>query len=149
LTGNENKVAEIITAHRQAMLAENIVGNFLEEYIDEVLQGTKWICCYGETLKYSDFCHPEGYVVQIKNRNNTENSSSKKIRKNTKIKMWFRTFNQNGKTNWPEIYKVFRAIESNGKYKIDGKEVRFSEDGFRAFVSRVIKSNPDCIYNEQ
>jgi hypothetical protein len=43
------------------------------------------------------------YALQIKNRDNSENSSSKAVRDNTDIQKWFRTFSKTGKTNWDNL----------------------------------------------
>src|SRR6059058_3167229 len=55
-----------------------------------------WIWCSGTSVKAVDFIHydeknNEWNLLQVKNRDNTENSSSSKIRDNTTIKKWFRT----------------------------------------------------------
>src|SRR6202453_1801536 len=63
-----------------------------------------WIWCSGTSVKAVDFIHydeknNEWNLLQVKNRDNTENSSSSKIRDNTTIKKWFRTYSQRDTTN--------------------------------------------------
>lgn len=91
--------------HQYSMLAENIVGALLERYIASILEPYGWVWCAGDFIRGVDFIkydnkNEEWTVVQIKNRNNTENSSSSAIRNGTKILKWFRTFSKTGKTNW-------------------------------------------------
>ena len=59
---------------------------------------------YGAALvKKIDFIKIENNkyrLLQIKNRDNSENSSSAAIRDDTTIEKWFRTYSLTGKTNW-------------------------------------------------
>jgi len=90
--------------HKQAMAAENIIGAYLEAYIDSVLSNHGWIWCSGSIVNKVDFIKFEkGKLVkylQVKCRDNTENSSSQSVRDGTKIEKWFRMFSKTGKTNW-------------------------------------------------
>lgn len=145
-TGEE--VKQISKQHRLSMQAENLVGSFLEEYLDEQLSPSGWICCYGETLKYSDFCHPSNYILQVKNRDNTENSSSSKIRdNNSRIKMWFRLFSQTGRSNWQSIYKSVAILDIDVHPLVNNVAIELSEDNFRSFVANRVRSNPRLFFN--
>jgi len=78
-----------------------------------------------------DFIHydnekDEWGLLQVKNRDNTENSSSSKIRDNTPIKKWFRTFSQRDATNW-----------ENFPDEVSSKDL--NEDDFRAFVESYLR----------
>lgn len=89
--------------HREAMAAENVVGKLLEFYIAEKLEPLGWIWCAGELIQAVDFIKRTGdswEMLQVKNRSNSENSSSKAIRKGTNIKHWYRTNAVNGMTRW-------------------------------------------------
>ena len=70
--------------HRLSMQAENIVGKLLERYVAPLLESKGWVWCAGETLRSVDFMRDEGTaevkLLQIKNRSNSENSSSSAIR---------------------------------------------------------------------
>ncbi len=145
LNKTSEEVEAIVRNHRQSMYAETLVGNLLEEYIDERLKGTKWVCCYGETLQKCDFCHPDGRLIQIKNRSNTENSSSSKIRAGTEIEKWFRINATSGKTYWERLYSVFGGTDKI----IDGQAIEFSEEDFQHFVRNVISKNKKCVYIEE
>ena len=45
-------------------------------------------------------------MLQVKNSDNSENSSSKKIREGTQIKHWFRRFSKQNKHNWEKLHKI-------------------------------------------
>lgn len=110
--------------HQHSMCAENCVGALLERYLDSVLRYHGWVWCCGDFVKAVDFIYPRirGWdALQIKNRDNSENSSSSAIRYNTTIRKWFRTFSRNGATNWDNLPQQMR-----------GKGL--SEEGFIKFV---------------
>ena len=111
---HKTKKTEVETQHQWAMAAEDIIGELLEQYIDKesVANNSGWVRCYGDTVKGTDFLkktNKDLLLLQIKNRDNSENSSSKEIRKSLKdsegveILKWFRTFSQTGKTNWDKF----------------------------------------------
>ena len=60
-------------------------------------------------------------MLQIKNRNNSENSSSSKVRDGTTINKWFRSFSKKDISNW----KNFPDTQLNGQ---------LSEEGFHNFI---------------
>jgi hypothetical protein len=93
---------ELVTAHhRRAMSAENLLGALLERYLAHRLEPEGWVWCAGSVVKHVDFLGPDGdFALQVKNRDNSENSSSKAIRKDTNIHLWFRGYAKSGKTNW-------------------------------------------------
>jgi len=120
----EKETKRIKIEHQHSMCAENCVGALLERYLNSVLYKHKWVWCCGDFVKAVDFILPEndGWIaLQIKNRDNSENSSSSAIRENTRIQKWFRTYSKTGNTNWD---KVPEAMQSKG----------LSEEGFIKFV---------------
>lgn len=125
--------------HRLSMSAENIAGSLLEEYLASKLINYKWHCCWGETLKSIDFCHENGDLLQIKNSDNSENSSSKTVRDGTKIKHWFRRFSKTGNTNWDALNE-FVEIKNNDDL--------LSEESFREFVRNAVSNNPGSVFLE-
>ena len=121
----ESAMARIQKEHGQAMVVESSVGDTLERFLARELEPYDWVWCSGEVVKHVDFIQTKGDVsewipVQIKNRDNSENSSSSKVRKNTGIIMWFRTYSQTGKTNWEN----FPGAPNNA---------RLSEEDFQEF----------------
>lgn len=123
----ENGISEIINGHRDAMVAENMVGGLLEAYINSELGKIGWVWCCDSLVKSIDFVKPinmgndEWVQLQVKNRDNSENSSSSAVRDGTEIKKWFRTFSKTGKTNW-------------GNFPDDEAKGLLSEGGFNTFV---------------
>ena len=116
----ESELAVVTKQHSLAMAAENIVGDILERYIASVLEPHGWVWCSGEVVKKIDFLAPsladsgKFLGVQVKNRDNSENSSSSSVRDGTAIVKWFRTFSRTGKTNWdafPELKPKIKLSE--------------------------------------
>jgi hypothetical protein len=95
--------------HLLSMGAENMVGNLLERFIASKLEPHGWVWCSGSIVKSADFIKPpappskDWTILQVKNRDNSENSSSSAIRKGTKIEKWFRTFSRRDATNWQQF----------------------------------------------
>ena len=77
--------------HLLSMGAENLVGELLERYLASVMESRGWIWCSGSTVKAVDFIKPPSApgarwkLLQVKNRDNSENSSSSAIRNGTDI----------------------------------------------------------------
>jgi hypothetical protein len=126
---SKSECQKIKTDHQYSMCAENCVGALLERYLDSIMRSHGWVWCCGDFVKAVDFILPtnSGWdALQIKNRDNSENSSSSAIRNNTDIQKWFRTFSQTGKTNWDNLPPMMQ-----------GKGL--SEDGFIEFVKKYLK----------
>lgn len=119
-------------AHRLGMSAENIMGTILEEYLADRLMAHGWYCAWGSVVKAVDFVSEAGDLLQVKSRNNTENSSSNKIRNGTNIKKWWRFHATQGSTNWDELNQLL------------GLNV-LSEMDFRAFVTDLVHKNPEAM----
>ena len=91
----------VATLHRQSMAAENLLGALLERYLAQELEPHGWIWCAGNTVKAVDFIRDDFSVaLQIKNRSNSENSSSAAIRTGTTIRKWYRVNAVSGATKW-------------------------------------------------
>ena len=118
---NTEEMRKIVVQHQQIMCVENSVGALLERYIFSVLRCYGWCWCCGNFVRSIDFIKYDNkkknwLLVQIKNRDNSENSSSSSVRKGTEIKKWFRTFSRTGKTNWenlPDSMKDFGLNEAD------------------------------------
>lgn len=123
--------------HQYSMCAENCVGNLLERYLDSKLRQSHWNWCCGEFVKAVDFIGKnedgEWIALQIKNRDNSENSSSSAIRDGTRIQKWFRSFSKDtikGRdcfTNWSKLPPLMQGYNLN-------------EDDFKSFVSNYIEN---------
>lgn len=126
--------------HRLSMSAENITGSLLEEYIALGLKKYNWHCCWGETMKSIDFCNSNGELLQVKNSDNSENSSSRTVRDGTEIKHWYRRFSKTGATNWSAL---------NDLVGISDDDDKLTEDSFARFVRKVVSNNPGAVFLEE
>lgn len=121
------KLETIQYEHKLSMSAENTVGELLEMYIAEELEPEGWIWCSGSFVKAIDFIYPQNdgwKCLQVKNRDNTENSSSSKIRDGSEIKKWFRAYSKRNATNWENF-------PTGG--------INLSEENFLSFVENTIE----------
>jgi len=109
----KGQTERIKVEHQHAMCAENCVGALLERYLDSVLRREGWHWCCRDFVKAIDFvrCGADGtwLALQIKNRDNTENSSSSAVRHNTLIEKWFRSFSRTGEKNWDNLPELMRG----------------------------------------
>jgi len=118
--------------HKLSMGAENIVGDLLERYVAKTMEKAGWVWCSASLIKGVDFVKPprskaENWILlQVKNRDNSENSSSSAIRSGTTIKKWHRTFSRRAGTNW----SAFPDAEVRDK---------LSESGFRDFAKTYLR----------
>lgn len=118
--------------HALSMGAENIVGDLLERYLASILEPQGWIWCSGSLVKAIDFVLPPRepdlawQLLQVKNRDNSENSSSSAIRKGTAIKKWHRTFSRKKGDNWDD-------------FPDEIAKTNLSETGFRTFVETYLR----------
>jgi hypothetical protein len=100
------KLGHVKVEHQLSMGAENLVGELLERYLASVLENNGWIWCSGAMVRAVDFIKPpttptdDWRTLQVKNRDNSENSSSSAIRIGTTIEKWHRTFSKRTGTNW-------------------------------------------------
>ena len=118
-----NQLDQAYTYHLQAMAAENSIGLLLERFIASVLEPIGWIWCSGSAVRAVDFIEPNtGILIQIKNRDNSENSSSSAIRQGSHIIKWFRLYSKKpGVDNWasfplPEEQKDLTAFLNEGQF---------------------------------
>jgi len=84
------------------------------------------VWCSGAVVRHVDFFFPGSPTVpplllQIKNRDNSENSSSSKVREGKKIEHWFRSYSRRHGENWD-------AFPNNAGCSL------LSESDFQAFV---------------
>jgi hypothetical protein len=127
----EAQTEQIKVEHQLSMSAENLVGALLERYIAQALEPHGWVWCAGDFVRAIDFIKYNQSTklweaVQVKNRDNTENSSSSAIRQGTTIEKWFRTYSKPSSrratnTNWENFPEAeFRD--------------QLSEEGFLQFI---------------
>jgi len=118
--------------HKLSMASEGIVGVLLERYIASEIEPLGWVWCSGEVVKSIDFVKQRGdawQMLQVKNRDNSENSSSAAIRRGTSIEKWYRTKSRTGATMWAD-------------FPDSSCRRRLSERGFHEFTARYLASLP-------
>ena len=116
------------------MTIENLVGDLLEEYLSVKLQENGWCCCWGSTIDAVDFCKADGSLIQIKNSDNSENSSSSRVRAGTTIEKWFRRKSTKENTFfWENLNAMVKRKD-------------LTEDDFRNFVKAAVTKNPGCLH---
>lgn len=133
--------------HNLFMSAENVQGNLLEEYIASQVRPYGWLWCSGNILRAVDFCSSDGAaLLQIKNKSNTENSSSSAIRTGTTIKKWYRlgTKKQQGAKlpdyKWDGLNAIINAHVSG-----HAADCNMTEDAYQEFLRGVASRNPRII----
>ena len=109
----DEEIKLIKESHNMGMSAEDLIGHTLEEYIYSETKSENWIWCSGSILRSIDFIKKETVgentiwkMLQVKNSDNSENSSSKKVREGTPIKHWFRRFSKRKAHNWEKLNKL-------------------------------------------
>jgi hypothetical protein len=121
-----HELEKIKVDHKNSMTAENMIGSILERYIERKAFKNGWIYCAGQVVKKIDFIKyqsNEWTLLQIKNRDNSENSSSSSVRHGTRIIKWFRTYSLKKKNNWERFPDEILKNE-------------LSEDDFTEFAKR-------------
>ena len=137
--------------HNLFMSAENIQGNLLEEYIASKTRPYGFLWCDGNVLRAVDFCNTDGsLLLQVKNKSNTENSSSSNIREGTAIEKWYRlgTRTRAG-INYPD-YKWPKLNLLINEYRTEGRDLppcNMSEEDYQAFLVQKASANPSLISN--
>lgn len=120
---DEKIVQLFMEGHFLFMSAENVNGAILEEYLANVLEPHGWFWCAGSIYRAVDFCYFSDnapILLQVKNKYNTENSSSSAIRLGTTIVKWNRLTrpkSQNGLNtplpNWEDLQKIVNIPHIN------------------------------------
>lgn len=115
-------IQNVIQYHYDAMGAENILGHFLEEFINENKEDDSWIWCSGSVVDKIDFIQKvenenketSWRALQIKASSNTENSSSSEVRENTEILFWCRrNATKKNSQNWDKLQEFINNKNLN------------------------------------
>lgn len=148
MNADETFAARMAAYHNLFMSAENIQGNLLEEYISVSTRPYGWIWCNGNVLRAIDFCSSDGAVLlQIKNKSNTENSSSSAIRTGTTIEKWYRlgTRTVAGQKlpayKWDSLNNIINAHVTTGI----ATDCNMNEDSYQEFLRNITSQNTDII----
>lgn len=152
---NSEEIDLSIDNHDLLMSIENIQGHLLEAYIASKICSApfNFIWLDGEIVKAADFALEYNksetekalYLLQIKNKYNTENSSSVTVRQGTtvEIKKWYRL----GKKTLKGVrYPVYKWDELNEIiYELCGTKSDMNETDYIEFLKSVIENNPKII----
>ena len=138
---DEEETYKWLSHHNLFMSAENIQGELLEQYIASKLDSCVWFWCRGSIVYSTDFCTLDGNnFLQIKNKYNTENSSSDKIRDGRRIIKWCRIKKKtiDGEPhpyfNWDSLNKILNSIQPGYYYNLN-------EDEYQRFIVEVVNKN--------
>lgn len=147
LTSTEVNKAEAY--HNLFMSAENIQGNLLEEYIARNVRPYGYLWCRGNILRAIDFCSIDGAdLIQIKNKDNSENSSSSNIRAGTAITKWFRLSTKHTAGialpyyNWADLNCLISTNRTSGH---ELGNCHMSEEGYLSFLKEIASANHQLI----
>ena len=98
-----------------------------------IREATEWNEWQASADKAVDFIKPpisptaDWQLLQVKNRDNSENSSSSAIRIGTKIEKWHRTFSKKAGSNWSAFPdEQLRSL--------------LNEKGFKRFIETYLKN---------
>ena len=128
------------------MTIEGMVGNLLEEYLATILHPYGWYCCWGSTIDAVDFCKEDGSLLQVKTSNNSENSSSIRVRNGTEIRIWFRRFFNKANTfNWVALNEIigrdiFNEEDSERKFRRSGR-IPAASTSLKSAISKPFRWN--------
>lgn len=113
---DDSTLEKYLTGFFVCKSAVDLNGSILEDYLASVLEPIGWYRCNGAIYRAVDFCYlhqQQVILLQIKNKYNTENSSSSAIRNGTKIIKWNRLNkpcasdrNQQPKPNWSALQAI-------------------------------------------
>ena len=149
--GSEAEARAWARHHNYFMSAENTGGSLLEEYVASKVTSKGWVWCRGEILTAVDFCRDDcSAFIQVKNKSNTENSSSKGFRDSHNAPMWYRMEAERkaGKivTRWPELMSFIKE-HSGADAEIPGDLM--SESDYLSFVRKASEDNAKLINGEE
>ncbi len=135
--------------HNLFMSAENVQGNLLEEYIASKIRQYGFLWCQGNILDKIDFCNTSGTCfIQVKNKSNTENSSSSSVRHGTSIKHWYRlgtkTLNKRKLPTY-EWEKLNNIINDNKTCGFKLPKCNLSEKEYMTFLEEKASANKNLI----
>ncbi len=149
--GSETEARAWARHHNYFMSAENTGGSLLEEYVASKISSKGWIWCRGEILTAVDFCRDDcSAFIQVKNKSNTENSSSKGFRDSHNAPMWYRMEAERKAgqivTRWPDLMTFVKEHSGADVAIPDGL---LSEDDYLSFVRKASEGNEKLINGEE
>lgn len=143
---SDDNLSNYEKGHFLFMSAENHNGLLLEEYLAYVLEPLGWIWCAGEIYKAIDFIYfgkannNDDVSLQVKNKYNTENSSSNKIRENTPILKWYRLKSavaahpNTPRSNWKDLIDQLLKLNIYNDFQISQLKQQLSEKAYLDYI---------------
>lgn len=135
--------------HDLFMAAENIQGGLLEQYVAMRSRPYGLLWCAGNVLHAVDFCTGDGrLLLQVKNKSNTENSSSSHIRSGTPILKWYRlgTRVRGGRACPAFRWEALNALVDEYMTEDVGlPPCAMSEEDYQRFLRRTVLENPGLL----
>ena len=121
-----SEVENAIRIHGDFMVLENKVGKILEHYLSARLEPLGWIWCSGDFVEKVDFVKivsgKEYELLQVKNKDVTENSSSAKGRGD--VPKWARLKGKKAITDWQNFPDLeARNLVSEADFLEYGKSI--------------------------
>ncbi len=123
---SESEVKRATKHHGDFMVLENVVGKILENYLASRLEPSGWVWCSGDFVEKVDFIfrvNSETFsILQVKNKDVTENSSSSAGRKD--VPKWARLKGKTARPNWDEFPdSKARDLLSEEDFLLHGYEI--------------------------
>ena len=127
---SQDQVDEFARYHKIAMSIETKLGNLLESFIYKYIKNFDWIWCSGNIVQDIDFIKKETkednsvdwIPLQVKNSDNSENSSSSRVRVGTNIIKWYRRLSRiENKDNWQELINLVDESDKDLKNQLTEK----------------------------
>ena len=121
---------EFARYHKIAMSIETKLGNLLESFIYKYIKNFDWIWCSGNIVQDIDFIKKETkednsvdwISLQVKNSDNSENSSSSRVRVGTNIIKWYRRLSRvKNKDNWQDLINLVDESDKDLKDQLTEK----------------------------
>jgi hypothetical protein len=123
---SDSEVENAIRIHADFMVLENKVGKILERYLAARLEPLGWIWCSGDFVEKVDFVKlvpgKNHQLLQVKNKDVTENSSSAKGRGD--VPKWARLKGKKAITDWQNFPDLdARKLVSEVDFLAYGKSI--------------------------
>jgi hypothetical protein len=123
---SDSAVENAIRIHGDFMVLENKVGKILEHYLSARLEPLGWVWCSGDFVEKVDFVKivpgKSHELLQVKNKDVTENSSSAKGRGD--VPKWARLRGKKALTDWQNFPDLdARRLVSEADFLAYGKSI--------------------------
>ena len=143
----EEDLVKMEQGHKIFMSVESLQGDILEKFIAQEVKDYGWIWCVANSVHAADFCRKSDLMLlQVKNKYNSENSSSSDVREGTDIVKWNRLKMKmedgipKARPQWDKLNEII-----NGKLESGKKPCNMNEEKYIEFLKKELKDNYDAI----